>query len=46
MNNLRNFNIEQFKLEQNNIIDIIILDLDMPISNGFEACKNILKLYD
>ena len=26
--------------------DIIILDLSMPIMDGFEACKRIVKLYD
>jgi CheY-like chemotaxis protein len=26
--------------------DIILLDLDMPISDGYEACKNILKIFN
>lgn len=25
------------------MFDFIILDLDMPISNGFDACKNIIR---
>jgi len=25
--------------------DVIILDLDMPFMNGFEACERILELY-
>jgi CheY-like chemotaxis protein len=27
------------------MFDLIILDLQMPIANGYEACQNILKLY-
>ena len=27
-------------------IDFIFLDLDMPIMNGFEACRQIKSLYD
>ena len=27
-------------------IDLILLDLHMPIMNGFEACQNICKLYE
>lgn len=26
--------------------DLIILDLNMPISDGYEACEKILKLYE
>jgi len=26
--------------------DFVLLDLNMPISNGYEACEKILKLYD
>ena len=25
--------------------DLIVLDLNMPIADGYEACKNILKLF-
>jgi two-component system sensor histidine kinase/response regulator len=25
--------------------DLVVLDLDMPISNGYETCSNIVKLY-
>jgi CheY-like chemotaxis protein len=28
------------------MFDLIVLDLGMPISDGFETCQNILKLYD
>jgi CheY-like chemotaxis protein len=28
------------------LFDIVLLDLNMPISDGFEACQKILKLYD
>lgn len=27
------------------LFDLIVLDLNMPISNGYEACKNIVNLY-
>ena len=27
-------------------IDFIILDLNMPIINGYEACKKIKEVYD
>ena len=41
--------VNSFNEDQNgynsNLFDIIVLDLNMPISDGFEACKNILKLY-
>lgn len=26
--------------------DVIILDLSMPIMDGYEACKRIIELYD
>ena len=26
--------------------DLVVLDLGMPISDGYEACMNILKVYD
>lgn len=26
--------------------DLVVLDLEMPISNGYETCKKILSLYD
>ena len=28
------------------IFDVIILDLNMPISDGYEACKKISQMYD
>ena len=27
------------------LFDLIVLDLNMPISDGYEACKNIVNLY-
>ena len=36
---------ETFK-EGKEKFDIIVLDLNMPISNGYEACEKILKLYN
>ena len=36
--------------EKNNgialLFDLIVLDLNMPISDGYETCKNILQKYD
>ena len=29
-----------------NMYDFVLLDLDMPISNGYEACKNIQMLFN
>lgn len=34
------------KRGQSFLFDLIVLDLNMPISNGYEACKNILMKYD
>ena len=28
------------------LFDIVLLDLNMPISNGYEACTKILKLFN
>ena len=36
---------EDEKGNHSNLFDLIVLDLNMPISDGFEACKNIMKLY-
>jgi CheY-like chemotaxis protein len=32
--------------DRNDLFDLVILDLNMPISNGFEACKNIGKIFN
>ena len=32
--------------QKNYLFDLIVLDLNMPISNGYEACQNILQKYD
>jgi CheY-like chemotaxis protein len=35
------------RLEDSNcLFDIVFLDLNMPISNGYEACTKILKLFN
>lgn len=55
--NLKKCNIEVIKAKNGyeaielvkinlNKVDFIVLDLDMPILNGFEACERIIKLYD
>ena len=33
------------KQTEDNLFDIVILDLNMPISDGFETCKNIVKFF-
>jgi CheY-like chemotaxis protein len=42
--------LEVFEFVQKNIgkikISFIMLDLEMPIMNGFEACQKICGLYD
>ena len=30
---------------KDNLFDLVILDLTMPISDGYETCKNIINLY-
>lgn len=36
----------QEKNDIQSLFGLIVLDLNMPISDGWEACKNILKKYD
>lgn len=33
------------KPEEDSHFSLILLDLNMPISDGYDACKNILKVY-
>ena len=33
------------KQTEDNLFDLVILDLNMPISDGFETCKNIVKFF-
>ena len=33
------------KQTEDDLFDIVILDLNMPISDGFETCKNIIKFF-
>jgi len=28
------------------MFDLIIMDINMPVCGGFEACQNIIKLYN
>ena len=36
---------QSIQMEGNEIIDLIILDLQMPISNGYDACRKIENLF-
>ena len=41
------FTFVQKSLQSNkDYFDLIVLDLQMPISNGYETCRKILTLYD
>ena len=33
------------KQTEDNFFDLVILDLNMPISDGYETCKNIIKFF-
>ena len=33
------------KHTEENFFDLVILDLNMPISDGYETCKNIVKFF-
>ena len=37
-----NMVLKSMQDKNNSLFDLIVLDLNMPISNGFETCKNIL----
>lgn len=32
--------------EDSKPFNLVVLDLNMPISDGYEACKNIIKLHN
>lgn len=34
------------KYAEDHPFDLVILDLNMPISDGYETCQNIVKFYD
>lgn len=34
------------KSHPNGAFDVVVSDLDMPISNGYETCRNIIKLFE
>ena len=35
-----------FQTQYQETFDLIVLDLGMPISDGYESCRNIKKLYN
>ena len=37
---------EAFEILCNQDFDLVVLDLQMPISDGYETCKNIKKRYN
>ena len=41
-----NMVLKSMQDKNNSLFDLIVLDLNMPISNGYETCKNILQKYD
>lgn len=43
----KHLNKEQLQIIQSSLknFDLIVLDLNMPIMNGFEACERILEVY-
>ena len=38
--------VDQWDKTSFEMFDVIILDLNMPISDGYEACKKISQMYD
>lgn len=38
--------VRKAKQDGNRMFDIIILDINMPVLNGIEACKKIVKLFE
>ena len=32
--------------KEHSLFDLILLDLNMPISDGYETCKNVVNLYN
>ena len=45
-NNNKNKSLSETEKETEPVhFDIIMLDLNMPIMNGYEACKQILQIY-
>ena len=38
--------MESFNMEPQKFYDLIILDLHMPICDGFDACDKVIKLFN
>ena len=38
--------VQKSLLPPNKLFDLIILDLNMPVTDGFEACQQIRQLYN
>ena len=45
-NEIRDGNADSKKVEEPKHFDAIILDLNMPIMDGFEACRRIIQIYE
>ena len=40
------FVVKKFNAEPQQFYDLVLLDLNMPISDGYETCKKIIKLFN
>jgi CheY-like chemotaxis protein len=38
--------LQYIQLNTDKKLDFVLLDLDMPIMNGFEACRQIIDFYE
>ena len=45
-NTLRKFQDPNCTESERQLFDLVVLDLNMPISDGYETCKNIVNLYN
>ena len=38
--------VRKFMIDQNSYFDLILLDLNMPVTDGYEACSKILQIWE